>query len=78
MDYYKRILDFINKLERNKIYYTIKKSREIAIMILVDVPGQIWEIEFLDDGSIEIEKYISNGHIYDENEIETLFKDFSD
>jgi hypothetical protein len=35
-------------------------------MITVAVPGERWEIEFLDDGSIEIERFISNGKIFGE------------
>lgn len=32
----------------------------------------------MEDGTVEIEKFISDGEFYDVKEIETLFKDFSD
>ena len=35
-----------------------------------------WEVEFLEDGTVEIEKFISDGDIY--NAIETLLNHFSD
>jgi len=35
-------------------------------MIEVTVPGQRWEIEFLEDGTVDIEKFISDGKMYDE------------
>ncbi|MCM3629480.1 hypothetical protein M3194_19255 [Paenibacillus glycanilyticus] len=47
-------------------------------MVEVAVPGQRWEIEFMDDGTIEIEKFISDGEIYDAAELEVLLKGFSD
>ena len=48
-------------------------------MVEVAVPGQRWEVEFMDDGLIEIEKFISDGGVwYDENELMNLFEDFSD
>ncbi|WP_265525072.1 hypothetical protein [Paenibacillus sp. JDR-2] len=47
-------------------------------MVEVAVPGQRWEIEFMDDGAIEIEKFISDGEMYDAAELEELFKGFSE
>ena len=69
---------FLNKLEEKKIYYRLNKVRSESIMVEVVVPGQRWEIEFMDDGDIEIEKFISDGNIYAKEELEILFKDFSD
>jgi hypothetical protein len=47
-------------------------------MIVAFAPGEYWEIEFLDDGAIDIERYRSNGRILDENALEELFKLCSD
>ncbi len=69
---------FLNKLEEKKIYYRLNKVRSESIMVEVVVPGQRWEIEFMDDGDIEIEKFVSDGKCYDKEELEILFKDFSD
>lgn len=74
----KKFIDFLNKLEENNIFYKLNKVRNEAIMVEVAVPGQRWEIEFLEDGSIEIEKFISDKNMYGTNELETLFKEFSD
>ena len=46
-------------------------------MVFIDVPGQRWEVEF-SDKDIRVEKFISDGEIFDEKEIEVLFRDFSD
>lgn len=69
---------FLNKLEENKIFYKLDKIRSEALMVEVVVPGQRWEIEFLDDGTVEIEKFISDKDLYDARELEILFKEFSD
>ncbi|MED1205296.1 hypothetical protein [Heyndrickxia acidicola] len=71
-------IQFLNKLEDRHIYYRLNKVREEAVMVEVAVPGQRWEIEFMEDGTVEIEKFISDREYYDGEEIETLFKDFSD
>jgi hypothetical protein len=47
-------------------------------MVEIAVPGQRWEIEFMEDGTMEIERFISNGIIYDESELNVLFNEFSD
>ncbi|WP_336774762.1 hypothetical protein [Paenibacillus sp. MMO-58] len=69
---------FLNKLEDSNIFYRLSKIRSEAIMVEVAVPGQRWEVEFLDDGTIEIEKFISDGEMYDATELEVIFKRFSD
>lgn len=72
----RKLLDFLNKLEENKIYYKLGKVRD-CIMVEIAVPGQRWEVEFFDDGRIEIEKFVSQG-MTDETQIDTLFELFSD
>ena len=69
---------FLNKLDEKNIFYKLGKVREEAVMVEVAVPGQRWEIEFLDDGTVVIEKFLSDGYIYDEAELDTLIRDFSD
>lgn len=74
----KELIDFLNKLELNNIFYKLNKVRDDAIMVEIAVPGQRWEVEFMEDGTVEIEKFISDREFYDGKEIETLIKDFSD
>lgn len=73
----KRLLCFLEELDKRKIYYRINKIRE-SILIEVAVPGQRWEIEFFEDDHVEIEKFISDGVLYGQDEIEVLFRDFAD
>ncbi|GKU82966.1 hypothetical protein [Niallia sp. NCCP-28] len=74
----KDLIHFLNKLEKKKIFYKLNKVRNEAIMVEIAVPGQRWEIEFIEDGTVEIEKFISDGDFYDVKEIENLFSNFSD
>lgn len=73
----KQLLEFLNELDKRKIYYRLNKIRE-SVLVEVAIPGQRWEIEFFKDGHIEIEKFVSNGVIFNRDEIEVLFNDFSD
>lgn len=74
----KNLIQFLNQLEERKIYYRVDKIRNDSILINVTVPGQRWEIEFLADGSIEIEKFFSDGQIVGKEELEVLFDKYSD
>lgn len=72
-DQFTRLLEFLERLDRAKIPYSMRHSRSEAIKVVTFAPGEYWEIEFLDDGEIEIERYRSKGHIDDESILEQLF-----
>ncbi|WP_410982893.1 hypothetical protein [Bacillus cereus] len=74
----KEFIHFLNRLEDNHIFYKLSKVRRESIMVEVAVPGQRWEIEFMEDGTVEIEKFIADGDFYEGKEIDFLFADFSD
>ena len=67
-----RLLDFLNKLEENRIYYRLNKVRD-AIMVEVAIPGERWEVEFFPDGNIEVEKFVTTGDIFDVSALSDLF-----
>ena len=70
------LIDFLDRLEDKKMCYRLSKSRD-SIMVEVPVPVQRWEIEFMADGTIEIEKFLTEVSLYGEEEIEVLFRDFA-
>ncbi len=75
------VLKLLTQLEEAKIWFSLRHSRNDAITVDVNVPGQRWEIEFVDYGDevhIEIERFVSNGHIDDESALTELFANFSD
>ncbi len=69
-----RLNDFLNRLEERKISYFIYKIRQIAILVEIFLPGEHWEVEFLEDGSLEIERYKSDRRIDDEAALLELWK----
>src|SRR5215510_8864687 len=77
-DTFTRLTAFLRSLERGKIHYTLQSCRDEAIMVLVTVPGERWEVEFLADGSVEVERFISDGEIYGEDILSELFTKYTD
>ena len=78
MDVLKDLNKFLNTLEENKIFYRLSKIRRESVMVEVAVPGQRWEVEFMDDGTVEIEKFFSEGTIHGSEELQVLIDNFSD
>jgi hypothetical protein len=75
---FNQFLAFLAELEQGKISYTLAHQRDDAMMIIAVVPGERWEIEFFDDGSVEVERFISNGEIYDKSALSELLAKYSD
>jgi len=55
------IYDLCQELDRRHVTYDLKIIRPEGIMVSVAVPGERWELEFLEDGSIELERFRSEG-----------------
>ena len=76
--HFRKLTTLLKKLEQAQIHYTLASHREEAIMVLVTVPGERWEIEFLGDGSVEVERFLSNGEICGEEVLHELLSKYAD
>jgi hypothetical protein len=72
------VLRFLAVLEESSIDYGLSTVRPEALMVSVAVPGQRWEIEFLSSGTVEVEIFSSDGHIYAEDKLADLIERFSE
>jgi len=75
---FSKMLDFLRKLREQKLAFTLRHSRDDAIMVQINVPGERWEVEFLEDGDVDVEVFRSNGEIHDESWIEKLLNEQAD
>lgn len=73
-----KLLRFLTRLKAQKIFYSLEHVRDEAIMVLVAVPGERWEIEFMDSGEVEVEIFKSNGSIHGNEALIHLFEKYSD
>lgn len=55
-------LALLERLDSENVRYDLLRVRD-ALMVSLSVPGERWEIEFFDDGSIEVERFRSTGTI---------------
>jgi hypothetical protein len=72
------LIDFLCRLEAAKIHFSLSRIRDETVMVEIAVPGEHWEVEFFADGTIEIERYRSNGKIEDASALKELFERFGD
>jgi len=72
-----RLAHFLEELRDASIHFTVGSVRPGAIMVNVTVPGERWEVEFLDNGSTEVQRFVSAGEITDGTVLPDLFRRFS-
>jgi hypothetical protein len=57
------LLSFLAEVE-DDVDYALEVDRPDAITVAIATPGQRWEIQFMTNGEIEVEKFVSDGEIY--------------
>jgi len=70
--------ELIRQLEEAKISHTVTKYRYDAISILAHLPGERWEIDVLEDGDVDFERFVSNGKILERSDLSEYIKRFAD
>lgn len=73
----RNLINFLDQLEKANIYYCLNKVRD-GVMVEIAVPGERWEVEFMRDGEIQVERFLSKGTINGKEELDILFNRFAD
>jgi hypothetical protein len=74
-----KLLAFLVELKERSIFYKLSQIRPDSIMVEIAVPGERWEVEFFDDGHMEVETFLANPiGIEGEEAIQRLFHNFTD
>jgi len=66
------LMTFLHELRSAKISYRLDQHREDAIMVEIAVPGEQWEVEFMEDGSVEVEVLKCDGTIHEGSILDEL------
>ena len=73
------LFGFLDELDRVKIHFDLARHREDTVMVKIAVPGERWEVEFFEDGTVEVETFRSVGDGLEGPEaLDRLFREFSD
>ena len=63
---------FLGRLGASRISYRLDRVRD-ATVVVVAVPGERWEVEFMDEGGVEVEMFRSDGTMADASALGALF-----
>ena len=78
---FKAATEFCDELKSRNIRYFVKvdgeEFRGYFVMVMFLTPWTYWEVEFFEDGSIEIEKYVSEG-MTDFSDPKVILREFWD
>jgi hypothetical protein len=58
---FEQLLAACRALDERRFRYDLTAARSDAVMLRVVLPGEYWEIEFFADGTIERERFVSQG-----------------
>jgi hypothetical protein len=59
----------LRQLDAAQIHHAFSHYRDDAISIAAVVPGERWEIDVLEDGEIDFERFVSGGDIQDNSDL---------
>lgn len=68
------LTEFLQLLDERREHYRLNRVRD-AIMVEIATPGSRWEVEFMDDGDVEIERFVSDGTIAGSEAISELLSE---
>lgn len=60
-DQFQRLIGFLKRLHDANIPHSLADNREDAVTVIAYAPGEYWEIDFLSDGDVDVERYRSQG-----------------
>lgn len=69
----KSFIAFIDRLDEEDIQYTITSSREGVATVGVTVEEEHWQFEFLTNGRVEVQVFVSDGEVEGESGIDRFF-----
>ncbi len=72
------VAEFAARLKEAAISYRVDEVRPGSTMFCIAVPGERWEVEFLDDGTFDVEIFRSSGEILGKAALEVLFSKFGE
>lgn len=65
-------------LDAATIHYTVARYRDDAVSIRATVPGERWEIDVLDDGTVDFERFVSDGSILEHDDLKQYIERFAE
>jgi hypothetical protein len=73
-----KLMSIIRALEEAQIHYIVTHYRSDAVSIQATVPGERWEIDVLEDGDVDFERFVSAGGVTGETVMNQFIARFAE
>jgi hypothetical protein len=73
-----KVMRILRELEAAKIYFQLAHNRDDGITIEAVVPGERWEIDILEDGTIDFERFVTTANICGEAELMSAIAQYAE
>jgi hypothetical protein len=73
-----KLMSIIRALEAARIHFTVSYHRYAAVSILATLPGERWEIDILEDGEVDFERFVTTGGVTGEAELKKSIAKFAE
>jgi hypothetical protein len=77
VEQFNSLFEFLRRLEDANASFRLGRIRHESVLVEVYAPGEHWEVEFMEDGSLEIERFRSPGDIFDDRALPELWQLFT-
>ncbi len=77
-DAFAKLMGIIRALEAAQIHFVLSYHRYGAVSILATVPGERWEIDVLEIGDVEFERFVTVGGVAGEVEMTRAIAGFAE
>src|SRR4051812_11597834 len=64
------VMEIVKSLDAASIHYEVTMYRCDSISILAHLPGERWEIDVMEDGDVDFERFVSDGTILERAELD--------
>lgn len=75
---FRKLMGILQKLDAAKIHHSLSSYRTDAVSVTAVVPGERWEIDVLESGEVDFERFKTSGDLGDENELKDCIQTFAE
>ena len=73
-----KLMEIIRALEAAQIHFTVAYHRYDGVSINATVPGERWEIDVLEEGDVDFERFVTSGGVKGETEMKQFITKFAE
>ena len=73
-----KLMRIIRDLEAAKIYFRVDYHSDGKVTIAAVVPGERWEIDVLEDGEVDFERFVTTGGVVGEDEMKAAIEKWAE